>query len=354
MQDTSLTRRNFLTAIGLASAGLIVSEISSPLMALGNIANSQFNKFNTQTRILMGTFVTISLNTQTSIQADVAFEKAFLKIEELQAIFSRYDSNSPLYELNASGKLRQSPSELKALINKALRFSSLSNGSFDPTVKPIIDLYSANKNLKGSVKIDRDTLVQTRQLVDYKKVKIDGKNISFSQKNMGITLDGIAKGHIADCVASLLTSLGVENYLINAGGDIVTAGTKAANTPWTIAIENPLHPSHLGTTYPEIIHLKRKMALATSGSYEIYYDAEKKLHHLINPKTGISLNEIRSATVLSSSAMEADALATAISVMPSHQAIEFINSLPKRECYLVLNNGKSLSSRAWAKFTAKI
>lgn len=352
MQDSSLTRRRFLTAAGLASAGLIVAEVSSPFKALASISSPQFNKLATQTRVLMGTFVTISLNTQTTMQADIAFEKAFLKIEELQAIFSRYDSNSPLYELNAAGSLRQCPNELSALLSKSLRFASLSNGSFDPTVKPMLDLFKSEKNFDGQIKIDRDKFLETRQLVGYKKIKVEGKNVIFAQKNMGITLDGIAKGHIADCVATLLISMGIDNYLINAGGDIVTSGLKSSNEPWTIAIENPLHTSHRGTNYPAIVQLRQKMALATSGSYEIYFDADRTLHHLINPKTGISSNAIRSATVLSATAMEADALATTISVMPPHDAINFINSLPQRECYIILNDGNTLSSRSWAKVAA--
>lgn len=353
MKDSSLTRRHFLTSIGLISAGLVVSEISSPLMAIGNTAKSNFNKFATQTRILMGTFVTISLNTQTSMQADVAFEKAFLKIEHLQAILSRYDSNSPVYELNATGKLKHSPKELNEVLYRALRFASLSNGSFDPTVKPIIDLFKAEENLKGTINIDADKLLQARELVGYKKIKIAEKNITFEQSNMSITLDGIAKGYIADNVATLLTSMGIENYLINAGGDIVTSGSKKVNEAWTIAIENPQHINHGGANYSKIVKLRQKMSLATSGNYEIYFDAERKFHHLINPKSGKNSTAISSATVLAFTAMEADALATTIAVMSPHTAINFINSLPQRECYIICSDGKELSSRAWSKIVAK-
>mgnify|MGYP002236425829 CR=1 FL=1 len=93
---------------------------------------------------------------------------------------------------------------------------------------------------------------------------------------MGITLDGIAKGYIADRVSAVLTSAGVKNHLVNAGGDIMASGHKSPGVPWRVAVQSTTGPAYAGE-----LSLSGK-AIATSGSYEIYYDASRRHHHLIN------------------------------------------------------------------------
>lgn len=140
---------------------------------------------------------------------------------------------------------------------------------------------------------------------------------------MGLTLDGIAKGHIADEASRFLIAEGLSNHLINAGGDIVAAGEKAPGRPWMVAVENPAARGGFVRRMP-----LRDRAVATSGSYEIYYDASRRHHHLINPAAGASPTDLVSATVTARTAVEADALATSLSVMAPRDGLRLIASLP--------------------------
>ena len=165
------------------------------------------------------------------------------------------------------------------------------------------------------------------------------------REGMGLTLDGIAKGRIADIASRELAGAGLPNHLINAGGDIVASGEKAPETPWQVAVANPVSP-HTGNARHGNAFALRNAALATSGSYEIYYDAEQR-HHLISASTGSSPIGTISASALAPSATDADALATAFSVMPPRDALRLADKLPGCGCLLLSRDGSVLKSRGW-------
>lgn len=158
---------------------------------------------------------------------------------------------------------------------------------------------------------------------------------------MGITLDGIAKGYIADRVSAVLTSAGVKNHLVNAGGDIMASGHKSPGVPWRVAVQSPTGPAYAGE-----LSLSGK-AIATSGSYEIYYDASRRHHHLINPASGFS-PAVGSVSVVAGTAMEADTLATALSILPPTDALKLVQGLPGRECCILSPDGCIYTSPGWA------
>jgi thiamine biosynthesis lipoprotein len=159
---------------------------------------------------------------------------------------------------------------------------------------------------------------------------------------MGITLDGIAKGYIVDAIARVLEMYGVKRYLINAGGDIRAAGKKEKKQPWTVAVKDPSGER----SFPDTIHLS-DAAVATSGSYEIYFDRDKLFHHLVDSKTGRSPDMSSSVSVLAPSTMAADALATTVFVMDPPRAVQFIDSLSGCECLIIDNHGSQLKSSGW-------
>ncbi|MEG2172615.1 MAG: FAD:protein FMN transferase [Desulfovibrionaceae bacterium] len=341
------SRRRFLTTTALAGAGIVCAwALPAPVLAHALTRNTNTAAPVSETRVMLGTFVSISLAQCGSAQAQEGLAQAFAKIHELEGVFSRYDKASPLSVLNAQGSLHDSPPELSALVARAQSVARLTDKAFDPTVKPVVDLFKAHQNPQGQMRLDPADLDAARQLVGFARVRLDKHRIAFERSHMGITLDGIAKGHIIDRVSALLVQLGLPNHLINAGGDIIAWGEKSLGQPWTVAVENPLYKKNHGTAYPEVLNL-RHGALATSGSYEIFYDASREHHHIIHPASGTSPSRVSSVSVLAPTATEADALATALSVMPPHDALRLVDTLPRRECCILGPHGLRMTSRGW-------
>jgi thiamine biosynthesis lipoprotein len=218
----------------------------------------------------------------------------------------------------------------------------VSQGCFDITVKPVVDLFRDKLGGEEKVKPTEKELAEALKLVGSGKIRLEERAVFFQQPGMGITLDGIAKGYIVDRASQILTELGIENHLINAGGDIRTRGSKADNKPWTVAIQDPSKRNN----YPDIIHM-RDGAVATSGDYEIYFDREKMFHHIVDPETGHSPELSTSVSVLASTTMEADALSTSVFVMTPTEGTALINGMPNCECLVVAKDGKMSKSNGW-------
>ncbi len=159
---------------------------------------------------------------------------------------------------------------------------------------------------------------------------------------MGITLDGVAPGFIADRAAQVLAENGIVNHLVNAGGEIRVGGSVAKGKAWTVAIQDPAKKKE----YPDVISL-REGAVATSGNYEIFYDREKVFHHIVNSKTGHSPHLSTSVTVMAPTAMDADILSTAVFVMEPEVGMRYINSRPGYECFVIDRQGQTMHSNGW-------
>lgn len=292
---------------------------------------------------MLGTFVDVSVAGVSSMQASDALGLAFAEASRLERVFSRHDGGTPVSELNRAGRLRAAPAELVRVVNRSLFYGALTGGSFDVTVQPVIDLFRAHRNPSGELTLDDSELRAARALVGRRGLQVSGADLSFARSGMGITLDGIAKGYIADRVSAVLTSAGVKNHLVNAGGDIMASGHKSPGVPWRVAVQSPTGPTYAGE-----LSLSGK-AIATSGSYEIYYDASRRHHHLINPASGFS-PAVGSVSVVAGTAMEADTLATALSILPPTDALKLVQGLPGRECYILSPGGYIYTSPGWASF----
>lgn len=339
MSHTIVSRRSFLKT--LAVTGVAGAAGLLPLSAMARAAGREDARTMTETRVLMGTFVSITLAQASRGHMDEAMEQAFARMAGLIAVFDRFDAASPVGVLNSQGRLADAPAELTRLLDRSARVGRLSDGAFNITVQPLVDLFRRYRNPGGSMDIPAAELREARELVLAEGWTTSGSSVSLARSGMGVTLDGIAKGHIADEVSAFLKARGVPNHLINAGGDIVAAGEKAAGRPWTVAVE---HPGHTGFVRRLAL---RDRALATSGSYEMFYDASRRHHHLICPGAGASPTALAGVSVAAPSAVEADALATALSVMPPRDGLKLTASLPGRACLMITGEGRTLASPGW-------
>ena len=336
----TMNRRSFLRLSGMLGLGLASTGII-PATAEAVKFNGKMYKVS-RTRLAMGTFVSMTLVHTSRDEAEAAMGLAFEEIDRLTLCMSRFDDRTAVAQLNKEGFLKDVPPEVAGVVAKAMDYYRKSHGAFDMTVKPIVDLFKKSfENGKGT-KPGEMELEKALERVGSDKIELKGRNLRFKKPGMGITLDGIAKGYIVDRASLLLKEHGIENHLINAGGDIRTMGVRKERKPWTVAIQDPLKKKK----YPDIIHMTNG-AVATSGNYEVYFDREKMFHHIVDPKTGLSPELSTSVSVLANTAMDADALSTSVFVMNPTAGTRFINSLPACECLVLGRQGKRFKSQGW-------
>ena len=336
----NLSRRSFLKLSGLLSLGLASPSILPPAAEAVKFNRKMFKVSKTQ--LAMGTFVSMTLIHSSRDKAEEAMSEAFKEIDWLTRSMSRFDETTAVAQLNREGFLEDLPPEVTEVVSKALGYYRISHQHFDISVKPIVDLFQ-RKFTEGKFTVPGEIeLRQALDLVGADKIEVKGRTIWFKKPGMGITLDGIAKGYIVDRASKVLCRHQIKNHLINAGGDIRAMGSRSDNKAWTVAIQDP----EKKRKYPDIIHLT-DAAVATSGNYEVYFDREKMLHHIIDPKTGLSPELNISVSVIAKNAMDADALSTSVFVMHPTDASRFVDSLTGCECFVMAKGGKIFKSAGW-------
>lgn len=341
------SRRYFLRAafLGggvLASASLAPGLLPMVVKAGADPRGGTGRTPLTRTSLFMGTIVSISVANALSEQAEEGMGRAFAVGRQLADVFSRFDSGSALSALNTAGFLANTPPALLILLERARRMSALTNGAFDVTVLPVLRLLEARRNPQGVMRLDAGEMREALELVGADHLQCGAGRIGFARSGMGVTLDGIAKGHIAQAMSQELAAAGCPDHLVNAGGDIVAHGRKAADEPWRIAVEDP----HKRGRFPQIVELASGGGMATSGGYEVFYDAAQTRNHLVSPATGQS-PELAGVTVTAPDGLTADALATALAVMPPREALKLADALPGCACCLLRKDGLMHVSRRW-------
>jgi len=335
-----LDRRSFLRISGLLGLGAATASFV-PAAAEAVSFNKKMVMVS-KTRLAMGTFVSMTLLHPSKDQAEEALERAFEEMNRLSGLLSRYDQASAVAFANKEGRAQDLSPELVQVVSSALHYYSLTGGAFDITVKPVVDLFQEKLGNDKKHWPTENEVKDLLKLVDSRKVELRGNSLHFKDSGMGITLDGIAKGFIVDRASELLAARGIENHLINAGGDIRTRGSKEGGKPWTVAIQDPLKRKN----YPDVVKMKDG-AVATSGNYEVYFDQEKMFHHIVDPKTGFSPHLSTSVSIRAKTTMEADALATGVFVMGPEQGTRFIDGLPSCQSLVIAKDGTLLKSKGW-------
>jgi thiamine biosynthesis lipoprotein len=290
----------------------------------------------------MSTLVAVTAIHRSQDLAEEAIGRAFEEMNRLIGILNRFDDSTALSSLNSEGRLRDTPPELVHLIQRSARYHEVSSGLFDISVRPLVDLFQ--EKLTGSEPREpTDSEIRdAMQRVGFKSVAISGPDVELQRDGMSLTLDGIAKGFIVDAIAESLTRGKVRNYLVNAGGDIRTSGRREYREPWRVAVQDPEKQDN----YPEVLPMT-KGAVATSGSYEIFYDQERMYHHIVDSTSGRSPTLHASVTVRAPTALAADALATTLYLLNPAEGVRLIESLRGCECLLIDRAGGQVKSSGW-------
>jgi thiamine biosynthesis lipoprotein len=291
------------------------------------------------TRTHLGTAVNVTVVHPAADEARRMIEAAFAEFERLEGIFSRYRAGTPVSRLNRDGIVADAPAELVEVMSNALEYSRLTDGAFDVTVAPVLNLYVSSFARIDAPPSDAEVEAATA-LVGWRGVRIDGATIALERAGMAVTMDGIAKGFVVDRAVAALARVGAERVLVEAGGDMSAAGGE--DDPWQVGIQNP-HDLE-GTL--GVLQLRGE-ALASSGDYMQYFTPDRRLNHIIDPRTGRSPELSSGTTIRARTAMEADALSTSVFVLGPVEGIALLDRTEGVEGMLVTKAGEQVASRGF-------
>jgi thiamine biosynthesis lipoprotein len=338
-----MTRRQALRITAVAGAGLAFG---------GGLARELFRRAGlqrvTETRARLGTLVTITSVHPDRDAARATVETGFAEIERLEALLSRHAFGTPMARLNREGALDPAPEELLEVLSRAREIHALSGGAFDPTVGPLLALYERRHERDGSLPTDAE-IDRLMERIGFDAVHVaaspdagDG-SVRFLRAGTTLTLDGIAKGYVVDRAVAALAGTGAERVMVDAGGDIASGGHRVADEPWSIAIEDPDRPGRPAGR----VHLAGQ-AVATSGDYMQAFTQDRRHHHILDPRTGRSPKLASSVTVLTATAMDADALSTATLVLGPEAGLELLERVPGAEGLIVTKDGRRHATAGWS------
>lgn len=224
--------------------------------------------------------------------------------------------------------------------------SKETDGAFDITVAPLVNAWGFGfKNRQMPNKKQVDSLMQ---IIGYTKISMVNKQIKKKDPRIMLDCSAIAKGYGSDVVAALLKRKGIENFMVEIGGEIVTKGVSEKRLPWKIGVTKPTDDSlNVSEELQTVLNVTDK-AMATSGNYRnFYYKGGKKYAHTIDPKTGYPVqHNILSATVLASTCATADAYATAFMVMGLKRAQQILQKHPELMAYFIYADSKG-KNQVW-------
>lgn len=270
--------------------------------------------------------------------ADEALENIMTLITDLEDMLSVTDTDSAISKVNIGhGTATEIPDTVVELVEEAQKISSQTEGAFDISIYPVLKTWGFTT---GNYQVPTaETLNTLLQYVDYTRIDLDTENNTITlPENMQIDLGGIAKGYAGQKAAESLKAQGIENALLNMGGNIQTVGSKPDGSDWTVAIQDPENTNQ----YVGYVQVSDK-AVVTSGGYERYFeDANGHLWwHIMNPKTGYPAESgLISVSVIGDDGMLCDVLSTALFVMGLDKASTYWKTYGSFEAVFVTDNNE--------------
>jgi thiamine biosynthesis lipoprotein len=232
------------------------------------------------------------------------------------------------------------------LFGLSRQVSDATGGAFDITVGALVDAWGFGAS--GKRTMEQRVVDSLLRQVGYKAVRIENNRLTREKSGIRLDFNAIAQGYSVDVIARFFDSKGIENYLIDVGGEVFARGTKPGDAPWRVGIENPPADKDAGRELKATVNLSGK-ALATSGNYRKYYEENGiRYSHTIDPATGYPVrHSLLSATVMAANAALADAYATAFMVMGVEKTRDFLSAHSELDAFLIYQ-GKGGSNEVFA------
>jgi FAD:protein FMN transferase len=299
----------------------------------------------------MGTAYSVKLSAE-NLQIASLKKIVEQKLSEANAIFSTYNPDSEVSRINrapAMAWLAISP-RFEMLLSKAINLSRATDGAYDITAGPLVNLWGFGPNKHG-LKPTNEQIKVTLESVGYQHLLVRQGRLYKNRQDLYLDFSSIAKGDAVDMIFDELAAAGVTEFMIEIGGEIRVRGKNAG---WKIGIEKPVALSAPGTSLQRIVNLQ-DTAMATSGDYRNFFEADGvKYSHTLNPRTGWPVQNSRaSVSVIAGTCAQADAYATAFMVAKM-ETIEALSNQEKLDYLMVLRkaNGQleEKSSRSFKKW----
>lgn len=262
-------------------------------------------------------------------------DKIAAELQAFDASLNPFNKESILARVN-----RNEPVEVDdwfvTVFNRAMDVAERSGGVFDVTAAPLINLWGFGYEQKDSV--SPAVIDSMLQFVGYRKVRLEGRRVVKDDPRLQLSFSAIAKGYACDVVAALLEREGVEDYMVEIGGEVASRGMNARGECWRIGINKPEDDTTgVKNDMQEVVELCGRRGMATSGNYRNFHMRDgKKVAHTIDPRTGYpSQQNILSATIVAPDCMTADAYATAFMAMGLDAACRMAESVPEIAYYVI-------------------
>ena len=288
----------------------------------------------------MGTRIVVELWSESHAAGERAIDAVMAEMNRIDAVMSTYKPSSELSQLNANAarlpvKISR---ELFDLLSTALDYSRLTEGAFDITYASVGFMYDFRAHTRPS----EQQIEAALPAVNYHHVLLDRKagTVRYSQPGVRIDLGGIAKGYAVDRGIGILQQRGIRHALVQAGGDSRIIGDRFGK-PWIVGIRHPDRKEEIIARLPLV-----DTAISTSGDYERYFDENgTRYHHIIDPHTGHSASQVRSATILAATATRSDGLSKTAFVLGAEAALKIYERLGDVDAILVKPDGKVLYTK---------
>lgn len=272
---------------------------------------------------VFGTTVSLRALHDDEAGARTALSAAMDALYGIDRLMSLHRSDSALSQLNRDGVLNHPDTRLVAVLQAAQMTASMTDGAFDVTVQPLWAAASGRTDAAAAL---------TR--VDWRKLAVSAAQVRLHEPGMAVTLNGIAQGYGADVALHTLRAHGIEHALLDTG-EFASLGQRDDGQPWTLAVRDPRNPQ----AFAHVLSADGR-CLATSGDYASYFSADFSRHHIVDPKTGVSPQELASVSVLAPNGMQADALSTACMVLGMEKSLQLAARLPEVDVLCIAKSGE--------------
>jgi thiamine biosynthesis lipoprotein len=294
------------------------------------ILNQSKPTYRTHQGKIFGTLYTITYEHNADLQAQI--------VGAMQAVdnsLSPFNKHSIITHVNHNDTITIDTLFAEVFRNAQVIYEE-SHGAFDPTVAPLVNAWGFG--FKSGIDVTTSTIDSLRSLIGMSRISlIDGHVVKDDQRIM-LDFSAIAKGYGSDRVARVLDSCGVQNYMVEIGGEVVVRGHNRNGNPWGIGINKPIDDSLSTNQELQTVLRLTDCAIATSGNYRnFYYKDGVKYAHTIDPRSGYPVqHSLLSATVIADNCMRADALATAFMVLGADSAMAYCKRHPEIDGYFIV------------------
>lgn len=288
---------------------------------------------------VFGTYYNIRYEATADLEDSI--KSAFLEFDNSLSLFNPH---SILSAINANRDTLTNEA-FETMWSEAESVYTLSHGAFDITVAPLVKAFGFGRKSDQFSVISSQTIDSLREFVGFDKIRLENHRVIKTDPRIQLDGGAVAKGQSCDMIAAVLRRHGCENYLVDIGGEVVAHGINDKGQPWHIGITKPNINNEGAQEELQEILAVTDICMATSGNYRNYYYADgERRSHTIDPRTGYPVqHSLLSATVVSSTCMRADALATACMVLGAEGALDLIARAEDAACYLIVAQSDSLT-----------